>query len=222
MSNNSNRWLTLVAATGVVLLGLGAHGEAVKQGTSIDPDKIPVAKDGKGEKNFEDIDKSKKAEKPRALSRKDKEATVRRVRALAGVEKKDLEPVPPAIITLSADAIRQGKSWIGMLKGAIRPGNTENDPAYMTIGPKEGVFLLHFEPLASGSPYILDCEVSAFPKGNKIIWEVHGAFNGMVEDQKGHLLIGFIPSDKVAKLSISRHKGLILGHLFKCELTRVD
>jgi hypothetical protein len=126
------------------------------------------------------------------------------------------------LITLTADNIRQGKSWIGMLKGAIRPGDSENDPAYMTIGPQDGVFLLHFEPMSPGSPYLLDCEVQAFPKGRKIIWEVHGAFNGVIEDQNGHLLIGFIASQKVAKLSISRHKGLILGHLFKCELTRVD
>ncbi len=139
----------------------------------------------------------------------------------AGVEEKDLKPVPPALITLSADAIRQGKSWIGMLKGAIRPGSTEAEPAYMTIGPEEGVFLLHFEPLTPGSPYMLDCAVSAFPKGRKI-WEVHGAFNGVMEDQNGHLLVGFIASSTIAKLSISRHKGLILGHLFKCELTRVD
>ena len=53
-------------------------------------------------------------------------------------------------------------------------------------------------------------------------WEVHGAFNGVVEEQEGHLLIGFIATDTVSTLSISRHKGVVLGHLFKCELTRVD
>ena len=190
--------------------------------SKIDPDKVPVAKGNKGSAEFDEMATNKKAKKPPALSKTDKAATIKRVRRLAGVEKKNLEPVPPAAIQLSPDEIRQGKSWLGMLKGAIRPGISENDSSYMTIGPHEGVFLLHFEPTVTGSPYLLDCQVSAFPKGKKIVWEVHGAFNGVVEDQNGHLLIGFIATDKVAKLSISRAKGLILGHLFKCELTRVD
>lgn len=190
--------------------------------SQIDPEKVPVAKGIKESGDFEAMTKNKKATKPKALSKLDKAATIKRVRRLAGVKKTNLEPVPPAAIQLSPDEIRQGKSWLGMLNGAVRPGSSEIEPSYMTIGPKEGVFLLHFEPTTPGSPYLLDCEVASFPKKPKIVWEVHGAFNGIVEDQNGHLLIGFIATDKVAKLSISRSKGLILGHLFKCELTRVD
>jgi hypothetical protein len=191
-------------------------------GVKIDPDKVPVAKAVKKSSEFDEMASKKEAKKPPSLSPKDKAATIKRVRRLAGVEKKNLKAVPPAMIQLSPDNIRQGKSWLGMLKGAIRPGLSEQDSSYMTIGPHEGVFLLHFEPMMSGSPYLLDCEVAAFPKGRKVVWEVHGAFNGIVEDQDGHLLIGFIADDKAAKLTISRAKGLVLGHLFKCELTRVD
>lgn len=197
------------------------HATNAEGSSKIDPDKIPVAKDGKLDKNFGEIEKKKLAKKPVSLSKKDKAATVKRVRALAGVNKKNLALVPPAIISLSPDNLTQGKSWLGMLKGAIRPKKNEQDVSYMTIGPHEGVFLLHFEPMVKGSPYLLDCEVSASPEG-QMIWEVHGAFNGVVEEQEGHILIGFIATDRASSLSISRHRGVVLGHLFKCELTRVD
>ncbi len=180
-----------------------------------------MAKDDKSDQSFEEISGKAPAKKPASLSKKDKEATVKRVRTLAGVEKSNLAAVPPAFITLSPDNLSQGKSWLGMLKGAIRPKSSEKDAAYMTIGPKEGVFLLHFEPMTAGSPYLLDCEVATYPEG-KMIWEVHGAFNGVIEDQDGHLLIGFIAADKAGNLALSRHSGVPIGHLFKCELTRVD
>ncbi len=215
----------LVTASIALSVPLLAHSDEKTDSETtpqIDPDKVPVAKGLKGTSDFEAMNKNKKATKPKALSKLDKAATIKRVRRLAGVKKTNLAPIPPAAIQLSPDEIRQGKSWLGMLNGAVRPGNSENDPSYMTIGPKEGVFLLHFEPTSTGSPYLLDCEVASFPKKQKIVWEVHGAFNGIVEDQNGHLLIGFIATDKMAKLSISRSKGLLLGHLFRCELTRVD
>jgi hypothetical protein len=205
----------------VLTLGPSAFAAADEAAAKIDPDKVPVAKDDKGDQSFEEMSGKTPAKKPVSLSKKDKEATVKRVRTLAGVEKSNLAAVPPALITLSPDILSQGNSWLGMLKGAIRPKYSEKDVAYMTIGPKDGVFLLHFEPMVPGSPYLLDCEVSAYPEG-KMIWEVHGAFNGVIEDQEGHLLIGFIAADKSSNLSISRHSGVAIGHLFKCELTRVD
>jgi hypothetical protein len=198
-----------------------AHSLTAEKATAIDPDKIPVAKDGKFDKNMAEIDKKPAAKKPVSLSKKDKAATVRRVRTLAGVQKKNLPDAPPALISLSPDNLTQGRSWLGMLKGAIRPKKNEEDVSYMTIGPHDGVYLLHFEPMSKGSPYLLDCEVAAYPEG-EMVWEVHGAFNGVLEEQNGHLLVGFIATDTISTLSISRHKGVVLGHLFKCELTRVD
>ncbi len=200
----------------IPLFALGAD-----QKIMIDPEKIVVAKDGKLDRRFGEIEKKLLAKRPGSLSKLDKVATVKRVRTLAGVKKKNLAPAPPALISLSPDNLTQGQSWLGMLKGAIRPKKNEQDVSYMTIGPHEGVYLLHFEPVAKGSPYLLDCEVAAYPEG-KMVWEVHGAFNGVVEEQEGHILIGFIATDNVSTLSISRHKGVVLGHLFKCELTRVD
>lgn len=185
------------------------------------PDKVPVAKDNDGDTSFEEMKSKAPAKKPESLSAKDKAATVKRVRTLAGVQKSNLAAAPPAFISLSPDMLSQGKSWLGMLKGAIRPKSSEKETSYMTIGPKDGVILLHFEPMTAGSPYLLDCEVAAYPEG-KMVWEVHGAFNGVVEDQNGHLLIGFIAADKTSNLTLTRHNGNVVGHLFKCELTRVD
>jgi len=203
-----------------LLLPIMAKG--VEENVSkINPDKIPVAKGGGDDKSIKEIEKKQVTKKPTSLSKVEKAATVKRVRTLAGIKRKNLPPAPPAIITLSPDSLTQGKSWLGMLKGAIRPKKNQQDVAYMTIGPHEGVYLLHFEPMIKGSPYLLDCEVAAYPEG-EMLWEVHGAFNGVVEEQAGHLLIGFIAADTVSTLSISRHSGLVLGHLFKCELTRVD
>ena len=180
-----------------------------------------MAKDAKDDKSFEEIKAKAPAKKPSSLSVKDKAATVRRVRTLAGVKKSNLQAAPPVMITLSPDALTQGKSWLGMLKGAIRPKVSDKETSYMSIGPKDGVILLHFEPVSSGSPYLLDCAVASYPAG-KMIWEVHGAFNGVVEDQEGHLLIGFIAAGSTSNLTVSKHDGNVVGHLFKCELTRVD
>lgn len=192
--------------------------------SKINPEKISFAQNGKSAKalkNLKEVEKMGKVPSSVALSQKDKAATIRRVRKLAGVAKKNLPAAPPANITLSPDKLTEGQSWLGMFKGAIRPHKNEQNMSYMTIGPKEGVFLLHFEPMAKGSPYLLDCKVSAYPEG-EMIWAVRGAFNGAVEEQQGHLLIGFIATSKVSTLSISRHQGVVLGHLFGCELTRVD
>ena len=209
-----------VSVVGVVWFG-GIIGIRAAEPPPIDPGKVPVAKDSKGDKNFEAITAKPPVKRPASLSRKDKAATVKRVRRLAGVAKANLSPAPPALITLSPDALTQGSSWLGMIKGAIRPKASAKDTSYMTIGPQEGVFLLHFEPMSLGSPYLLDCEVASHP-ANKMVWEVHGAYNGVVEEQNGHLLIGFIATKATSDLSISRHTGPAIGHLFKCELTRVD
>ena len=207
----------LMAWTGLIPMTM--FGEETAE-SKIDPGRIPVAKEGEVDKNISEIEKKPVTKKPVALSKRDKAATVKRVRALAGVNKKNLAAAPPAIISLSPDNLTQGKSWLGMLKGAIRPKKNEEDVSYMTIGPLDGVYLLHFEPMAIGSPYLLDCEVSAYP--GQMVWEIHGAFNGVVEDQDGHLLIGFIATNNISTLSISRHSEGVLGYLFKCELTRVD
>ena len=205
----------------LVVIYTASAAAAAEESSKIDPEKVPVAKAGGDDKSFEEIKSAEPLKKPVSLSKKDKAATVKHVRTLAGVAKGNLAPAPPALITLSPDSLTQGKSWLGMLKGAVRPKSSEKDTSYMTIGPKDGVFLLYFEPMVPGSPYLLDCEVATHPEG-EMVWEIHGAYNGVVEDQNGHLLIGFIPSDSKSNLSISRHKGVVIGHLFKCELTRVD
>lgn len=215
---NSHRAIYIFCVSAVVSIALGISAQEV---TQFDPSKVPVDKNPKDDSTIEEMSGKPPAKKPGSLSRKDREAAIKRVRAVAGVKKSNLPALPPAMVSLSPDALTQGGSWLGMLKGAIRPKKSEKDVSYMTIGPKEGLFLLHFEPMIPESPYLLDCEVATFPEG-KMKWAVKGAFNGIIEDQNGHLMVAFIAKGNVSNFTITRQSGVAIGHLFKCELTRLD
>lgn len=156
-------------------------------------------------------------EEPAPLSRSARLQAARDLSQLAGrASSMGARPdVPPPIEhTVTARNPVSGRSSLAILNGSSVPG--ENKVVLQSLG--HSMVSLWFEPVVPNRAYMLDCTASA---QNDRPFRLSGAISGNIHTQSGHLLGGFIASERHAKIGIRKPKGSSFAWVHRCELSEL-
>jgi len=156
---------------------------------------------------------------PRPLTRTQKQAYTRDILRGLGV-KRVILPEQVANVRLTPDAPRSGFNWYE-LSGGNYPFPRDGRPAYTYIG--HGSINIHLERTIPNKVYMLDMAVSSARPKYTTRYIFHGAVEGEIKPQGGHLVAGFranrAVSEVLLELEGSSRRGALI---YSIEVTRVD
>jgi len=168
---------------------------------------------------------------PKPLTRTQKQAYAREMLLGLGVKKIKLPP-QVANVRLTPDAPRSGFNWYEIYRGDNYPFPRNNRPAYTFISyrysaqkNKMSSIGIHLERTVPNKLYMLDIAFSlAIPSCAKYIKYIfHGAVEGEIRPQNGHLVAGFVASRGISEITLrvtGDTRAAVL--IYSIELTRVN
>jgi len=160
---------------------------------------------------------------PKPLTRTQKQAYTRDILRGLGV-KRVILPEQVANVRLTPDAPRSGFNWYELSGGSNYPFPRDGRPAFTYISRiHDGSINIHLERTIPNKVYMLDMAVSSVNPKYTTRYIFHGAVEGEIKPQGGHLVAGFLANRAVSEILLelqgTSRRGALL---YSIEVTRVD